>query len=65
MQLTSTEQTRTSYPAFQKPMCPQCGEAPFAAAETEFHGQGWILNTWSCESCEHQFRTVVSLPHEN
>lgn len=65
MRLSSGEPVRNPYPSFRKPICPSCGDALFAAAGTEFLGKGLIRNTWSCESCDHEFRTAIALPHES
>ena len=47
-----------------RPACPRCGEALFAATATEFLGAGRIQNTWSCENCDHQFRSMVAVPSD-
>ncbi len=65
MRLASADQTRTPYPIFQRPTCPQCGDGLFAAAATEFLGHGRIRNIWSCDSCEYEFRTAYAVPVEN
>lgn len=71
MRLSSGDPARNPYsifprPAgFQRPACPRCGDMLFAASATEFLGHGEIRNTWSCESCEHEFRTALALPVEN
>jgi transposase-like protein len=49
-------------PFFQRPFCPHCGEATFAATATEYAGKGRIRNSWSCESCRHEFQTDVEMP---
>ncbi len=65
MRLSSVDPARVVYPAFRRPACPSCGERLFAAWATEFLGDGTILNSWSCESCEYEFRTAFALPSEN
>jgi len=45
-----------------RPNCPRCGEMLFAATATEFLGDGYICNSWSCESCDHEFNTAVKVP---
>jgi hypothetical protein len=36
----------------------------FAAADTKLVGDGLILYTWNCDSCDHEFRTAVEFtPH--
>ena len=65
MRLSSGDLARNPYPIFRRPACPRCGDMLFAASATEFLGQGKILNTWSCESCEHEFRTAFAMPVEN
>ena len=64
MRLSSGDLAPTSYPVFRRPACPHCGETLFAAAATEFLGNGRIRNTWSCDSCEHEFRTATAVPYE-
>ncbi len=46
----------------RSPLCPRCGETIFAAAATAFVRDGLIRHTWACDSCEHQFRTIVEVP---
>jgi hypothetical protein len=31
---------------------------------TEFLGQGHIRHTWTCDTCDHEFRTAVALPDD-
>lgn len=45
-----------------RPACPRCGDTLFAATATKFLGEGLIQNTWSCESCDHEFRSMVEVP---
>ncbi|GIK82376.1 MAG: hypothetical protein KJZ73_12965 [Pseudorhodoplanes sp.] len=45
-----------------RPHCPQCGETLFAATATEFLGRGRLVNTWSCDACDHVFQTMVKVP---
>jgi transposase-like protein len=47
---------------FQRPACPSCGEAMFAATGTEYFGGGHIRNSWSCDICQHEFQTAVEMP---
>lgn len=65
MRLSSGDPARNPYPIFQRPACPQCGDMLFAAAATEFLGHGKIRNTWSCDSCDHEFRTAFAVPIGN
>jgi hypothetical protein len=65
MRLSSGDPARAPYPIFQRPACPRCGDMLFAAYATEFLGHGKILNNWSCETCDHEFRTAIALPIEN
>lgn len=46
----------------RRPLCPQCGEFIIAAESAEFTGCGHIRNIWTCEVCEHEFRTSVQIP---
>lgn len=64
MRLQSSDPARAPYLALQRPACPRCGDTLFAAAATEFLGKGQIRNVWSCDTCEHEFRTAVALPVE-
>lgn len=61
----SSDPAQVTCAVFRRPVCPSCGEALFAAAATEFLGQGKISNVWSCDTCEHEFRTAFALPYEN
>ena len=65
MRLSSGDPVRVGYPAFRRPVCPSCGEMLFAATATEFLGEGKISNIWSCDSCDHEFRTALAVPYEN
>ena len=64
MRLSCCDPARTPYHLFRRPACPRCGEMLFAAAGTEFLGQGHVRNTWSCDNCAHEFRTSVAMPDE-
>jgi hypothetical protein len=65
MRLSSDDPARVAYPVFRRPACPSCGDMLFAAAATEFLGKGQIRNTWSCESCDHEFHTALAFSGEN
>jgi hypothetical protein len=52
----------TLAPFFQRPRCPQCAEAMFAATATSYFGGGHIRHSWSCEACGHEFETAVEMP---
>jgi hypothetical protein len=65
MRLSSGDPARVAYPAYRRPVCPSCGDMLFAAAATEFLGQGKISNIWSCDTCDHEFRTALAVPYEN
>ncbi len=65
MLLSSGDPARISYPVFRRPVCPSCGNLLFAAAATEFLGHGKISNIWSCDRCEHEFRTAFAVPYES
>ena len=64
MRLSSCDPACNSYVVFQRPACPRCGDMLFAATATEFLGQGNIRHTWTCETCDHEFRTAVALPDD-
>jgi hypothetical protein len=59
MRLQTTHSDLAFMACFRRPACPLCGDQLFAATATEFDVQGIIVHTWSCESCEHEFRTSV------
>ena len=63
MRLSSGDPACNPYLVFRKPACPRCGEMLFAAAATELLGRGKIQNVWSCENCEHEFRTAIAVPN--
>jgi hypothetical protein len=65
MRLSSGDPARNPYPFFLRPACPRCGDMLFAAAATEFLGDGKIRNTWSCDACAHEFRVALVVPTEN
>lgn len=46
----------------KRPLCPRCGETMVAPEIAEFAGCGRIRHTWTCEACEHEFRTSVQIP---
>lgn len=46
----------------ERPACPNCGDLLYAAVGTRFLGHGLLCNTWSCDVCEHEFRTSVEIP---
>jgi len=48
-----------------RPNCPQCGDVLFAAAVSVHVHDNDIRHWWSCESCGHQFMTVVALRDDN
>jgi len=52
----------TLLPFSQRPACPCCGDALFAATATEYFGNGRIRYSWSCEICQHEFQTAVEMP---
>jgi hypothetical protein len=45
----------------QRPACPRCGDTLMAAAASELVARGHIRNSWSCDSCGHDFVTAVRL----
>lgn len=65
MRLSSGDPARSPFPIFPKPACPQCGALHFAASATEFLEHGEIRSTWSCESCDHEIRTVFAFVAED
>jgi len=62
MRVISCDSACPPYLAFQRPACPNCGDMLFAAKATEFLGGGHVRHTWSCESCDHEFATLLDLP---
>jgi hypothetical protein len=45
----------------QRPTCPRCGDTLLAAEASELIARGHIRNSWSCDSCGHDFVTAVRL----
>ena len=45
----------------QRPACPRCGDTLLAAEASELVARGHIRNSWSCDSCGHDFVTAVRL----
>lgn len=62
MRLQTNHSDVTFMAVFARPACPRCGEQLFAASATEFAGRGLIIHTWSCDECDHEFRTAVRIP---
>ena len=59
------DDTAHAFPIARRPACPRCGDTLFAAsAAAMFLDKGKIKNTWSCETCEHEFCTALALPSE-
>jgi hypothetical protein len=56
------DSTLAPAPFFQRPLCPQCGEAMFAATATSYFGGGRIRHSWSCEICRYEFETAIEMP---
>lgn len=44
-----------------QPACPRCGDMLTAATGAELAARGSIRNSWSCDSCGHDFVTAVRL----
>lgn len=61
MRVHTTHSDRAYMACLRRPNCPACGESLIAATATEFT-EGLIVHTWSCDSCEHEFRTNVPVP---
>ncbi len=61
MRLHTTHSDQAYVACLRRPACPACGECLFAASATEFT-VGMIVNTWTCDACEHEFRTSVRIP---
>ncbi len=58
---TTTPMTPVAAFYSTRPLCPRCGEALFAPEIAEFAGNGRIRHTWSCDDCDHEFRTCVEI----
>jgi hypothetical protein len=61
MRVHTTHSDRAYVACLRRPNCPACGEGLFAASATEFI-EGLVVHTWTCDACEHQFRTAVTVP---
>jgi RNase P subunit RPR2 len=46
---------------FGRPTCPRCGSVLLIAEESEFNLKGRIRHAWSCDDCEHEFVTSITL----
>jgi transcription elongation factor Elf1 len=46
---------------FTRPLCPECGHEQFVPERSAFIAEGSIRHAWLCESCGHEFRTLVEL----
>ena len=44
-----------------KPACPQCTEQQFASTVSLHVTASEVRHWWSCESCGHEFMTIVKL----
>jgi hypothetical protein len=53
--------TRDFRACLERPACPLCGNMLFAPEASALVADGHILNSWSCESCGHDFDTAVLL----
>ena len=45
----------------ERPICPRCGDPLLAAEASALVARGLIRNSWSCDSCGHDFVTAVRL----
>ena len=53
--------TFESYRSLRRPVCPHCGDTLLAAQASALVARGHIENSWSCDSCGHDFVTAVQL----
>jgi transcription elongation factor Elf1 len=44
------------------PACPRCNDVLFAATASEHVSEKHVRHVWSCDSCGHEFSTLVGLP---
>jgi hypothetical protein len=44
-----------------RPKCPRCGSVLLVAEESEFNVKGRIRHAWSCDDCDHEFVTSITL----
>jgi len=42
--------------------CPECHDLMVAASMSEHVNRHEVRHFWACESCGHEFRTIVRLP---
>lgn len=47
--------------SFGRPNCPRCGSVLLIAEESEFDLEGRIHHVWSCDDCDHEFVTSITL----
>jgi len=45
----------------ERPACPRCGDMLLAAEASTLVARGLIRNSWSCDSCGHDFVTAIRL----
>jgi hypothetical protein len=61
--MTSSPATAISFEHrryFGRPSCPRCGELCTACDCSEYVN-GTIRNRWSCDGCNHQFESTISI----
>ncbi len=46
---------------YGRPKCPRCGSVLLVAEESEFNLEGRIRHLWSCDDCDHEFVTSITL----
>jgi ribosomal protein S27AE len=56
-----TRGTREFRRHLERPTCPRCGDAVLAAEAATLVARGLVRNSWSCDSCGHDFVTAVRL----
>jgi ribosomal protein S27AE len=57
-----SEPARLSY-FFEMPICPRCGDTLMAPEASQLLRGCGVRHLWACESCDHQFRTLIAIPN--
>ena len=46
---------------FSRPCCPECSHEQLVPERSAYVAEGSIRHAWRCESCGHDFQTLVEL----